>query len=181
MIPNLPKICDTKECIHFQEIPTETIWFAAILILFLHVPGYSTIRYVKVGNTTPVPPYVTWATASDSIQKVVDICLTGDTILIGTGVYSQIVNSDHFGRDLTIFGVDVDSCIIDLTTFPQLSVLKAFIFQDNLHLENITFKTYPGRSKHIALFLLGSISHCNTVNIDDCKFLGSFLLRFRRK
>jgi hypothetical protein len=161
--------------------PTETIWFAAILILFLHVPGYSAIRYVKVGNTTPVPPYVTWATASDSIQKVVDICLTGDTILIGTGVYSQIVNSDHFGRNLTILGVDVDSCIIDMTMFAQGTFRTAFKFKDDLILENLTFKTHNGWSNHVAIFLLGSISHCNTVNIDDCKFLGSFLLRFRRK
>jgi len=156
-----------------RKVPTRTFLYSAILIFLLNVPGYSTIRYVKAGNTTPIPPYVTWATASDSIQKVVDICLSGDTILIGTGVYSQIVNSDHFGRDLTIFGVDVDSCIIDLTTFPQLSVLKAFIFQDNLHLENITFNTYPGRSKHIALFLSGPFNN-NVVKVQNVKFLGAF-------
>jgi hypothetical protein len=150
-----------------------TLILSVFLFLLMSIPGYSTIRYVKAGNPTPVSPYTSWTTASDSIQKVVDICLSGDTILIGTGVYSQIVNSDHFGRDLTIFGVDVDSCIIDLTTFPQLSVLKAFIFQDNLHLENITFNTYPGRSKHIALFLSGPFNN-NVVKVQNVKFLGAF-------
>ena len=154
-------------------IPIRSILFSALLVIILNVPSYSTIRYVKAGNPTPVSPYTSWTTASDSIQKVVDICLSGDTILIGTGVYPQIVNSDHFGRDLTIFGVDVDSCIIDLTTFPQLSVLKAFIFQDNLHLENITFKTYPGSSKHIALFLSGPFNN-NVVKVQNVKFLGAF-------
>jgi len=158
----------------FSKGTPRTILFSALLIFLLYVPGYSTIRYVKAGNPTPSSPYTTWATASDSIQKVVDICLSGDTILIGTGVYPQIVNSDHFGRDLTIFGVDVDSCIIDLTTFPQLSVLKAFIFQDNLHLENITFKTYPGSSKHIALYLTGPSDH-SVVKVRNNKFIGSFL------
>jgi hypothetical protein len=154
-------------------IPIRSILFSALLVIILNVPSYSTIRYVKAGNPTPVSPYTSWTTASDSIQKVVDICLSGDTILIGTGVYPQIVNSDHFGRDLTILGVDVDSCIIDLTTFPQLSVLKAFIFQDNLHLENITFKTYPGSSKHIALFLSGPFNN-NVVKVQNVKFLGAF-------
>ncbi|GAB1443952.1 hypothetical protein MASR2M39_27970 [Ignavibacteriales bacterium] len=157
-----------------ESVRKTTLLFSIILFLILTLPGYSTIRYVKAGNPTPVAPYTTWATASDSIQAVVDICLSGDTILIGSGVYSQIVNSENFGRDLTIFGVDVDSCIIDMTMFAQGTFRTAFKFKDDLILENLTFKTHNGWSNHVAIFLLGSISHCNTVNIDDCKFLGSF-------
>lgn len=157
----------------FGKVTTRTILFSALLILLVNVPGYSTIRYVKAGNPTPVAPYTTWATASDSIQKVVDICLSGDTILIGSGVYSQIVISDHFGRNLTILGVDVDSCIIDMKAFPQGSSLKAFIFQDNLHIENITFNTYFGWSEHIALFLSGPFNS-NLVKVQNIKFLGAF-------
>ncbi|MBK6681356.1 MAG: hypothetical protein IPG53_15745 [Ignavibacteriales bacterium] len=52
-------------------------------------------------------------------------------------------------------------------------MLKAFIFQDNLHLENITFNTYPGRSKHIALFLSGPFNN-NVVKVQNVKFLGAF-------
>ncbi|MBK8662491.1 MAG: hypothetical protein IPN18_12045 [Ignavibacteriales bacterium] len=103
--------------------------FSALLILLLNLPGYSTIRYVKAGNPNPLAPYTSWATASDSIQKVVDICQTGDTILIGTGVYSQIVNSENFGRDLTILGVDIDSCVIDVSGFPLEPFAKSFHFQ----------------------------------------------------
>jgi len=150
------------------------ILFAIILFLILNVPGYSTIRYVKAGNPTPSYPYTTWATASDSIQKVVDICLSGDTILIGTGVYPQIVNSENFGRNLTILGVDVDSCIIDVSGFPLEPLLKVFTFKDNLNIENMTFKTRLGTTEHIAIYTLGTAFNHNTVNIKSVKFLGVF-------
>jgi hypothetical protein len=87
---------------------------------------------------------------------VVDICLSGDTILIGSGVYPQIVNSENFGRDLTIFGVDVDSCIIDVSGFPLEPLLKVFTFKDNLNVENLTFKTRLGTTEHIAIYTFGS-------------------------
>ncbi|MBK6682169.1 MAG: hypothetical protein IPG53_20325 [Ignavibacteriales bacterium] len=106
-----------QSAISCRKVPSRTILFSALLILFLNVPGYSTIRYVKAGNPTPVAPYTTWATASDSIQKVVDICLSGDTILLGIGVYTELVVSDSVGRHLTILGIDVDSCIIDISGY----------------------------------------------------------------
>jgi hypothetical protein len=174
MLDNQKKIFENEIDHSEMRITIKPILYSLLLLILINLPVYSTIRYVKTGNTTPALPYTSWATASDSIQKVVDICLSGDTILIGSGVYSQIVNSDHFGRHLTILGVDVDSCIIDMTAFPQGTSLKAFIFQDNLHIENITFKTYFGWSEHIALYLTGP-SNYNVVKIRNNKFIGSFL------
>ncbi len=173
MLDSQKKIFENEIDHSEMRITIKPILYSLLLFILMSLPGYSTIRYVKAGNPTPSFPYATWATASDSIQKVVDICLNGDTILIGTGVYSQIVNSDHFGRDLTILGVDVDACIVDMTAFPQGTLLKAFIFQDNLHIENITFKTYFGWSEHIALFLSGPFNN-NVVKIQNVKFLGAF-------
>ncbi|MBK6680727.1 MAG: hypothetical protein IPG53_12195 [Ignavibacteriales bacterium] len=98
-------------------IPIRSILFSVLLVIILNVPSYSIIRYVKAGNPTPEAPYTSWTTASDSIQKVVDICLSGDTILIGTGVYTELVVSNLVGRYLTILGVDVDSCIIDISGY----------------------------------------------------------------
>ncbi|GAB1442023.1 hypothetical protein MASR2M39_08580 [Ignavibacteriales bacterium] len=140
----------------------------------MSLPGYSTIRYVKASNPTPVYPYTSWSTASDSIQKVVDICQSGDTILIGTGVYTQTVNSENFGRNLTILGVDVDSCIIDVSGFPLEPLLKVFTFKDNLNIENLTFKTRLGTTEHIAILTEGSTFIRNTVNIKNVKFWGIF-------
>ncbi len=157
-----------------ESVRKKTILFSILLFLVLSAQCFPTIRYVKAGNTTPSYPYTTWATASDSIQKVVDICLSGDTILIGSGVYPQIVNSENFGRDLTIFGVDVDSCIIDVSGFPLEPLLKVFTFKDNLNVENLTFKTRLGTTEHIAILTEGSTFVSNTVNIKNVKWWGIF-------
>ena len=160
------------------KLRQRTILLTALLLLIITIPCYSTIRYVKAGNQTPSYPYTSWETASDSIQKVVDICLSGDTIMIGNGVYRELIRSERNNITLSFIGTDVDSCIIDMEAFPQGSSLKAFIFQDNLHIENITFKTYFGWSEHIGLYLTGP-SNYNVVKIKNIKFLGSFLQAIR--
>jgi hypothetical protein len=157
-----------------MRITTKPILYSLLLFLLMSIPGYSTIRYVKAGNPTPSYPYTTWATASDSIQKVVDICLSGDTILIGTGVYPQIVYSEHYGRNLTILGVDIDSCVIDVSGFPLEPTVWVFTFQDNLNIENMTFKTRLGSTEHIAFYTFGSAFNHNIVNIKNVNFLGIF-------
>ncbi|MEJ2103830.1 MAG: hypothetical protein P8X47_04545, partial [Ignavibacteriaceae bacterium] len=41
----------------------------------------ATVRFVsKTGNSTP--PYLTWETAADSIQKCINIYVFGDTIYV---------------------------------------------------------------------------------------------------
>ncbi len=132
-----------------------------------------TIRYVKAGNPTPVYPYTSWATASDSIQKVVDMCESGDTILIGTGIYRETVVSEHPGRDLAILGVDVDSCIVDLSRFPQFDYVRAFKFRDNLQMENLTIKTifYPTNHSGVWITVQSGVSN---INIRNNKILGGF-------
>ncbi len=69
----------------------------------------ATVRYVsKTGSSTP--PYTTWETAADSIQKCINICVFGDTIYVANGVYQeQVVMIDG----LSLIGAGTDSCIID--------------------------------------------------------------------
>jgi len=81
------------------------------LIILLAECGFGTIRYVsKTGSSTP--PYISRVTASDSIQKCINICLNGDTIVVANGRYNEalVVNVD-----LTLIGSSMDSCIIDGT------------------------------------------------------------------
>ena len=132
-----------------------------------------TIRYVKAGNPTPVYPYTSWATASDSIQKVVDMCESGDTILIGTGIYREQVVSEHQGRDLAIIGIDVDSCIVDMSGFPQFDNVRAFKFRDNLIMENLTIRTifYPTNHSGVWITVQSGVSN---INIKNNKILGGF-------
>ncbi|MCA0389494.1 MAG: hypothetical protein LCH52_13480 [Bacteroidetes bacterium] len=137
-----------------------------------------TIRYVKAGNPTPVYPYTSWATASDSIQKVVDMCESGDTILIGTGIYREQVVSEHPGRDLAIIGIDVDSCVVDLSGFDLFLSCTGFEIQDNLILENMSIKTYNFNTWHIGVWLKGSVSSEIRTIIKNNKFIGGFQFAF---
>ena len=69
----------------------------------------ATTRYVSTTGSS-VPPYTTWATASDSIQKCINICNDGDTVIVANGIYKEslIINSA-----ITLMGSGMDSCVID--------------------------------------------------------------------
>ena len=81
-----------------------------VIFFLLQINAHSTIRYVKAGNPAPVPPYTSWATASDSIQKCINISSPGDTIYLSDGTYyEQIVMIPK----LTIIGSGWENCILD--------------------------------------------------------------------
>ncbi len=86
-------------------------YFKVLIILFLfYLNIQAEIRYVsKTGN--PEPPYLTWETACDSIQKAIDICVEGDTIVIGTGIYSETI---VMIQGLTVLGSGIDSSYINI-------------------------------------------------------------------
>ena len=80
------------------------IWFS----IFNNI--YPAVRYVShTGSSTP--PYTSWQTAADSIQKCIDYSSAGDTIYVASGVYKEkIVIINKF---LIIIGSGWDSCIVD--------------------------------------------------------------------
>ena len=78
------------------------------LILFTALT-FAQVRFVsKTGSSTP--PYTSWATASDSIQKCINLCNFGDTVVVANGVYKETV---VFKQGITLLGSGIDSCIID--------------------------------------------------------------------
>ncbi len=71
----------------------------------------ATTRFVsKTGSS--VPPYTTWETASDSIQKCINICNDGDTVFVANGVYKETLVIDSA---IVLIGESMDSTIIDGT------------------------------------------------------------------
>jgi hypothetical protein len=82
-----------------------------ILIIVLSSTCFSGVRFVsKTGSSTP--PYLTWETASDSIQKCINICNNGDTVYVANGVYKEFLTIDS---NITIQGSSMDSTILDGT------------------------------------------------------------------
>jgi hypothetical protein len=87
----------------------QTLPLVIIFLLLLPLSTFAEIRYVsKTGSSTP--PYTSWETAADSIQKAINICNDGDTVIVANGIYyeSLIINAS-----ITLLGTSMDSTVID--------------------------------------------------------------------
>ncbi|MBK9098215.1 MAG: hypothetical protein IPM14_08910 [bacterium] len=90
-----------------------SLFFLLLITLFI---AYSlqlnaTIRYVSKTGLS-IPPYTSWETAADSIQKCINICVFGDTIYVANGVYEEQV---VMIPGLSLIGAGMDSCVIYLS------------------------------------------------------------------
>jgi hypothetical protein len=79
---------------------------------------HATVRFVsKTGTSTP--PYTSWQTAADSIQKCINICVDGDTVYVANGIYKEnlLINTKIF-----LCGLSMDSTVIDGTGLAVITV-----------------------------------------------------------
>jgi len=71
------------------------------------------VHYVNINNSTPVPPYVTWATAATKIQDAVDVANNGGNIFVTNGTYLLSSQID-VNKSLTIQSVNgLENTIVD--------------------------------------------------------------------
>ncbi len=78
----------------------------------------ATVRFVsKTGSSTP--PYTSWETAADSIQKCINLCVDGDTVYVANGVYKEnlVINTA-----ISLIGSSMDSTVIDGTGLANITV-----------------------------------------------------------
>jgi hypothetical protein len=111
--------------------PPCTLRFALFLFLIFNfaflIEATATIRYVShTGSSTP--PYTSWETAADSIQKCIDISEFGDTIYVAAGVYKERVIMIN---GLSLIGAGMDSSFIDTREFAQPSNFYSLVFLDS--------------------------------------------------
>jgi hypothetical protein len=122
-------------------------WRILLLIVncsFLIVNCTAEVRYVsKDGSSTP--PYTSWETASDSIQKAINICSDGDTIYVANGVYKEtlIINTE-----LSLIGLSRDSTVIDGSGLPVPNyytiIANKYLKMENFHLKGIAYEPLTG-------------------------------------
>jgi len=75
----------------------------------------ATIRYVSHSGSN-TPPYISWATAADSIMSAINISVFSDTIYVANGVYKEQV---VMIPGLSLIGAGMDSCVIDTRNIIQ--------------------------------------------------------------
>lgn len=122
----------------------------------------ATIRYVsKTGSATP--PYTSWATASDSISKALNLSMARDTVYIGSGVYTE--HDLVLGQGVALIGMGMNETKI---TYPvsnkQLMIMHSGATLKNIHLER------PKFINNLPILFLGSLGLL--IIIDSCKFEG---------
>ncbi|MBK7865685.1 MAG: hypothetical protein IPJ75_01060 [Ignavibacteriales bacterium] len=79
-----------------------------ILLIAFSAENFAEKRYVSKTGTS-IPPYTSWETAADSIMKAMSLSIQGDTIIVGEGVFTEIV---RFNRGITLIGMGWESTII---------------------------------------------------------------------
>ena len=85
--------------------------FLLTLTYTINLTTHAEVRFVsKTGSSTP--PYTSWASAADSIQKCINICNDGDTVVVANGVYKETLLIE---TEITLLGSSMDSCVIDGT------------------------------------------------------------------
>ncbi len=116
----------------------------------------ATVRYVSKSGTS-TPPYISWQTAADSIQKCINICSSSDTVYVGNGIYKEnlVINIQIF-----LSGFSMDSTIIDGRGMGDLTIL----INQNCSLENFNIL-----GKAIGTgYGIFSVTNSPTIGIRNC-------------
>ena len=118
----------TNHCVTHRRCFTLLFFLFTFFLLNVYsLPLNATIRYVSKTGLS-IPPYTTWETAADSIQKCINICVFGDTIYVANGVYEEQV---VMIPGLSLIGSGMDSCWIDSRQLVTMQNYKTIDMTDN--------------------------------------------------
>ncbi|MFC2103017.1 hypothetical protein ACFLSS_01165 [Bacteroidota bacterium] len=145
---------------------TKFVRTSLLIISFyiLHCTFYITHATVRFVSTTgsSTPPYTSWETAADSIQKCIDFSVSGDTIIVANGVYYESLIVDKY---LWLIGSSMDSTVIDGTDLANITI--EFYFDGDIR--NFFIK---GKGEGISqtACILGSVVN---IKITNCRITNS--------
>ena len=142
------------------------ILFTLIVNIF---SANATIRFVsKTGTSTP--PYTSWQTAADSIQKCINICVDGDTVYVANGVYKETL---LINTAISLIGSSMDSTVIS----GESSTINRLVdFAQNGSIENFYINgrgLYSSQDGIIGFHTDIIVKNCRIENLDDAIVLFS--------
>jgi hypothetical protein len=127
-----------------------------LLLMCLSFPAYaSAVTHYVSPYGSDTPPYDSWATAADSIQKGINAASYGDTVLVGAGTYQEYDIAMTSG--ISLIGAGMDSCIIDASWAPQETHTSVLIGADSSSVEG--FHIIGNRFPPLAGDLIGVEDH----------------------
>ena len=146
-----------------------------ILLLSLYIVNctltievQATVRYVSKTGTSQ-PPYTSWQTAADSIQKCINICSFGDTVYVANGVYYEAIYVD---RTIKLIGSSMDSTIIDGTNISGFDII--YFFENNSTFKNFTITSSNPQRTGINTWESNiKAESCHIYNITICLLINS--------
>ncbi len=133
--------------------------FLFLTLTFIHqTSSIATIRYVSKSGTS-TPPYTSWETAADSIQKCINICVDGDTVYVANGIYKEnlIINTA-----ISLIGSSMDSTVIDGRGMGNNTITF------NIHGKIENFNIY-GYAAGIGTAVYGITANFPTIEIKQCR------------
>jgi len=150
--------------------------FNVVLFTFFLLTAYSlqlnaTIRYVSKTGLS-IPPFTSWETAADSIQKCINICVFGDTIYVANGVYEEQV---VMIPGLALIGAGMDSCMIDIRDLVSTVNYTAVYVAENGLFTGFNILVYYNSSMGYGIRNVGSGSCMITMNKITTGGIGTYI------
>ncbi len=139
-----------------------------LAVLSAHLAEAATNRYVSPSGSE-ASPYTTWATAAKTIQKAINVCNNGDTVLVTNGTYSiasqvsvtnGITVSSVNGATVTIIdGGGVRRCVY---IGASNAVVDGFTIRNGRADGNASPVSYYGGG--VLIYTNGSVRNCVITN-----------------
>jgi len=135
--------------------PKYFLFFCFLVYVLSTQYSQATVRYVNKSGTS-TPPYTSWQTAADSIQKCINICSFGDTVYVANGVYNESIYVD---KTINLLGSSADSTIINSAGTSEIYCI--YFFQNNSTMMNFKFIA-PGYNK------IGVYTRMSNLKAENC-------------
>jgi hypothetical protein len=139
--------------------------FLLVLTYAINLTTLAEVRFVsKTGSSTP--PYTSWATAADSIQKCINFSQSGDTIYVANGTYKEYI---RMIPNIALIGSGIDSCVIDTRgiTIPDF---KAIIVEDSCKIQffNVIVRENNDDDAAITTSVVSNETYILNNHIENC-------------